>query len=507
MPLDRNMQMGRRGPGQEPPPARSKPGPASPIEPANRTTPAAGIVSRARLLLSALVLASLCSSSLQTPATRHAADSHKNGRPASASHQSRREDKAASPGAHAGHSLGSELPLGGVELGAKADLSTGGVVGAQLNVLTNQKLKNELGQVPDGVKPSVSINAYLKLLRFQGQGGTVWNLFQYRDKRFAVPNNGNAKPSRVVNPDGVIVDILSSSARKYGELRTVWATVTFPRGEYLNIDEDIWQQVSEMKVVDIQSSLAVAYLSGNIISPNQVAFGEAFAHQILEITDKLSFVATFDELEARGSRVEGGLYSSSQGYRELRLASAATKDAFDTYRVCVYCLAHEMTTLQPDQVKSFDDATNLLKNSKELEKAFWSLNHAVPSNVFIEASYASVDSVLVPVEKGTFIRYDAQDLLQLVELHQMHKLKNEWLTKATKENLLETSSQAALIVFNDDYYYLNLQTAREYAKSVAKNFERQRHQALVRRGPAGPRLVHQGAPGHPQADLALRSAD
>ena len=429
----------------------------------------AGIMSKGRFLLSALIVATLCTTSLQTHQA-HPSSTKQQDRGHKESRHSKQESRSGILRIDAKHTLGLDLPVSSEEEAGQNGLA-GGVVGAQVNVLPNQNYQNVLGETIDGVRPSRLSSTHVKVVRVKGQGGTVWNAFQHRSKRFVIPNNGIAKPARVVNPGGVVVDVLSRSARKYEELRSVWATVTYPKGEYLNIDDDIWQKVSVMEITDVDISLPIVYHSGNIICPNKVAFGEAYNRQVIEVSDDSLFSSIFEVLDRSGTEVRGGLYTSIAGYRDVKIASLATKDGSDTFRVCVYCLAHELKSQQLEGIENFEQAAELLKSDNEIKKNFWNQIHTVPQNVYIEASYSQVNFVYVSIGKGTFLLYDSQDLQRLVELHQLGKLQNEWFIKATKQNLLETSSSSTLIVFNDEFYFFNFKVASEYGKSVPKNFE------------------------------------
>ena len=369
------------------------------------------------------------------------------------------------------HKEGLKLPEVGVKLEASVDVKKPAAVSSDIkvSVVSNPSSQNVLGNNFDDVKPVLLLNTFLKVLKAQGQGSTVWVAVEWKQMRFLIVTGEGAKPARIILPKGTIVDLISPGARNYEELRTVVFTVTFDNGEYLNLGEEIWNKIVDLPMSTIKSSPAIEYHSGNIICPNQVAFGALFARQIIEVLPDSGLQDLFGQLEVSGVEVRGPLYSSNKGYKTIEMDNGA--GGKDTYRVCVYCLVHEVIRAQSDSKITFDIAKKQLGTQKSIIDQFNLLNHQLPGNVFIQTRYPDEISIYIPVVEGTFIEYDSEDLLNLVELNQQNKLRNKWLTRIELKDVDSSKTNNPIIVFNNEVYELDSEIAGEYAKKVASDFE------------------------------------
>jgi hypothetical protein len=363
----------------------------------------------------------------------------------------------------------------------------------------------------EGVTPVMLTEETVKAIKIKGQGLITWYVVQYNSTTFFVPTTDNSHPARVICPDGTIVDILGKNSRKYPELKTVWGVVTTVDGRYFNIDDTLWEDIQEIDYSTETASPAIIIESGNVVSSNKVAYNDFISNLIVQVETSQATDMLTELVTKEGYEVMGTIYTSEKGFRYITIRSYMKKNSVAGYRVCVFCLSHEigkkvleatgfshleessfnipsetpkessddMTTfskygLTEFTLKDMEDRRmniNLGRSQDTLEHFFWKRQHVLPRIVFIEDMYANADFFRVKVREGIYVTLGAADFETLLTLRAENKLTHEWFKPTTFSRLAIPENKAYLVVRNDDIFELNEDVVREFGENFNEGFE------------------------------------
>jgi hypothetical protein len=327
-----------------------------------------------------------------------------------------------------------------------------------------------LGTDFTGVQPTIVKNQAITFYKATGQGSTVWYALNIKGTHFAILEVNGQYPARIVNPNGVIVDVHSDKEGDYPQHKNIWATVTTRDGGYFLIPTTLWNTLKQAKPSDSQFSLPVSSGTARTIIINRVAFGEALKNRIVIVPESSIVLDFFAMLSSEGTVLRDSILSSARGYLKVEFQSYTSKGQTDTYRVCAYCLAHDAKNGPKGLLEDtgFKADVNLQEelSLERIEEVFWEKQHSSKRLVFIPDVQRSVQSLLVPLFEGKFYSLTDAHLNKIVDLCEQGKLdKGTWIKELSLAESEEETKVAPLLILNDRIFELNLNAARDLFNS------------------------------------------
>jgi len=331
------------------------------------------------------------------------------------------------------------------------------------------------------IRPTVIENQSFKVLRFLGKDDAVWTAIFHNQTFFILISDDESKryPAEIYGPKRVIVQVLSKRAQRVAQHATMFATITTSATEYFNIDLELWSNVEK---VAISSSPLSELPEVEITSSNTLNLQQSLSKNILNrISIAFNEVKGMDQIrqavESHGEVVRGKVYTSQRGYRPLSLPSA-TKDAFDTYRVCVYCLKKE-SRLNKFTAKVGEDEfdyssiryANFTNNLDLMEAFFRKLEFNLPHNTFIDEDREVKSNVVIKTEDQEFKVISKQVLLQILNNQLAGSLNNNWFTMLSFDSVNDRKYRAPKVASGSSLYIFHRGVAKQYLAPEQDAFE------------------------------------
>lgn len=366
--------------------------------------------------------------------------------------------------------------LNGVTFEADADVGLDGLQ-PETNSKDDKKLTGKsfetvdgnpsLGTDSTGVSPAILTNQAIVFYKATGQGSSIWYALNIRGHQFAILEVNGQYPARIVNPNGVIVDVHTQKEKEYPQHKNIWATVTTKDGSYFLIPTALWNTMRESQTSDSQFSLPVSAQNGRTLIANKVAFGEVLKDRVISISQSSIVDDFLTMLSSEGTVVKDCILTSARGYMKTQIQSYTAKGQFDTYRVCIYCLIHDVEShknpLLGDAEMNSDVNLDEVESSENLEKTFWERQHDVARVVFVEDSTNQAQSILVPLYDGSYYRLSDTQINQIFELCDQGTLDRDlWFKEVTEEQVKGSGTMSPSVIFNDKIFKLNLNAARDF---------------------------------------------